>query len=125
MQEGVLDTGSDINCVITAIGLDIRAGEGISNLKAVFTLTTKERRLNSRTCQADRVVVLVAVQLDAGQSIGIELKAVRTSTTFQGGANSNSWNLGIRKKGVVPATANEGGTSELRADAVSTSTSAN
>ena len=56
MQEGVLDTGSDINCVITAIGLDIRAGEGISNLKAVFTLTTKERRLYSRTVR--RIVSL-------------------------------------------------------------------
>ena len=63
MQEGVFNTSSDINSVIAAIGLDVRACKGIADLKAVFTLTTEERRLDSRTCQTNRVVVLVAVQL--------------------------------------------------------------
>ena len=54
----------------------IRIGEGIADLNAVFPLATVDGRLNSRSSQANCVVVLVAVQLDTCESVGIELKAV-------------------------------------------------
>ena len=47
MQEGVFDTSSDIDGVITAVGLDVRVSEGIANLNAVFALTTEDGRVNS------------------------------------------------------------------------------
>ena len=64
MQEGVINTSGDINSVVTAVGLHIGVCEGIANLKAVFPATTVERRLDSWT-KANRVVVLIPVQLDA------------------------------------------------------------
>ena len=123
--KSVFNTSSDINGVIAAVGLDIGAGEGIANLKAVFPLTTEERRLDSRSSQADRVVVLVAVQLDAGEPVGIELKAVCARSTFQSGTNTNTRNLGVSKEGVVTVAAYKRRAGVLRADAVGTSTSAN
>ena len=81
MQEGVFDTSSDVNRVVTAIRLDIGTCEGIANLKAVFTLATEEGRLDSWTCQANRVVVLVGIQLNAGEPERVELETVGTRST--------------------------------------------
>ena len=66
----------DINGVIAAVGLDVRVGEGVANLKAVITLATEEGRLDSRPCQANRVVLLIPVQVDAGEPVRVELKTV-------------------------------------------------
>ena len=46
---GVFNASGDINGVIAAVGLDVGVCEGIANLKAVFPLTTEERRLDSWT----------------------------------------------------------------------------
>ena len=62
-----------INSVIATIALEVRIGEGIADLEAVFPFTTVERRLDSRTRKADRIVVLVAIQ--GNWSTKIELEA--------------------------------------------------
>ena len=103
MQVGVVDASSDINGVIAAIGLDVGIGEGIADLKAVFTLTTEERRLDSWTSEANRIVVLVAVQLDAGESKGIEFKTVSAFSTKQSGTSSNAGDLEFAKNVSLPS----------------------
>ena len=103
MKESVVNTSSDIDGVIAAVGLDVGAGEGIPDLKAVFTLTTEERRLDSWASEADRVVVLVGIQLDAGEPIGVELKAVSTSTTFRVEPTPTPGTLVFAKKVSLPS----------------------
>ena len=125
MQISVLNAGGDINGVIAAVRFDVRAGEGIANLKAVFPLTTVKRRLNSWSGQANRVVFLIAVQLDAGQPIRVELETVCTGATQQSGTNSNARNFGVGKESVVTAATYKRRTGVLGTDAVGTSTSAN
>ena len=92
-----------INSVIATIALEVRIGEGIADLEAVFPFTTVERRLDSRTRKADRIVVLVAVQGNAGQPVRVELEAVRTQTTSRVEPTPTPGTLELAKKVSFPS----------------------
>ena len=70
MQESIVNASGDIDSVIAAVCLNIRIGEGIANLKAVFPLATKMKTSQQSVQSGGLNRCLVAIQIDTGQPEG-------------------------------------------------------
>ena len=76
MQICTSDTSSDIYCVVAAVRLDMSIGQRVAQLEAVLSLAPINARVDDRSDQTDRVVVLIGVQLDTRQAVSAEVKTV-------------------------------------------------
>ena len=76
MQVRASNTGSDVDSVVAAIRLEIGIRQRVAQLKAVLSLASINARINDRSGQADRVVVLITEQLNVQSGCRCQIKTV-------------------------------------------------